>query len=682
MKKTSKILSFILAILMVISIVPITASAATSGTCGDNLTWVFDDSTKTLTISGTGAMDDYDYRNIPWKEYEYSIENVFINDGVTEICVGAFTSSTIIKSIVVDEKNQYYSSDKYGVLFNKDKTTIIKYPQGDTRINYIIPDSVTTIGAKAFYNSYYLKNVVIRNNVVTIEDYAFNGPMLNQVRLGNSVTTIGKHAFDSRYITSVVIPNSVTTIGENAFSDNCYNLKDVYYTGTEEEWQSILINSSNKYLLNATIHYDFESVQKITGACGDNLTWEYDWLTYSLIISGTGDMYSNIPWKAYKEQIINVVIKDDVTSICNSAFSGCTYLTNVAISESVTIVGDYAFSGCENITGITIPDSVTTMGSGVFSNCTSLTSVTIPDGVTTIGSEAFFGCSSLTSVTIPDSITAIGFMAFENCGIKDVYYIGTEEEWNNISIDEMNYSLHYATIHYNYVPPFTGIKDNHFYKDDVMQKAYQLVEFEGDFYYIGDRHEIVKNKKVYIKEDRLNGLTYADSTPITAGWYEFDENGKMVILNGVVGNKIYKNNTMLKAYQLVEVDGDFYYIGDRHEIVKNKKVYIKADRLNGLTYSDGTPLIAGWYQFDANGKMVILNGLVGDNIYKNNVQLKAYQLVEVDGDFYYIGDRHQIIKDKKVYIKAERLNGLTYPDGTPLTASYYTFDADGEMIIE
>ena len=157
-----------------------------------------------------------------------------------------------------------------------------------------------------------------------------------------------------------------------------------------------------------------------------------------------------------------------------------------------------------------------------------------------------------------------------------------------------------------------------------MQKAYQLVEVDGDIYYIGDRHEIVKNKKVYIKEERTNDLTFADGTPITAGWYEFDENGKMVIVNGIVGNKIYKNNTQLKAYQLVEVDGEFYYIGDRHEIVKNKKVYIKAERTNDLTFADGIPITAGWYEFDENGKMVIVNGIVGNKIYKNNTQLKAY----------------------------------------------------------
>ena len=79
----------------------------------------------------------------------------------------------------------------------------------------------------------------------------------------------------------------------------------------------------------------------------------------------------------------------------------------------------------------------------------------------------------------------------------------------------------------------------------------------------------------------------------------------MIILDGIVGNKVYKNNVQLKAYQLVEVDGDFYYIGDRHEIVKDKRVYVKAERINDLTYAEGTPIQAGWYSFDADGKMIV-----------------------------------------------------------------------------
>ena len=85
MKSCKKVFSIILAIMIVISIVPITASATTSGTCGDDLTWKFEESTDTLTIFGFGAMYDYDLHNRPWESYKDNIKTVVVNDGVTTI---------------------------------------------------------------------------------------------------------------------------------------------------------------------------------------------------------------------------------------------------------------------------------------------------------------------------------------------------------------------------------------------------------------------------------------------------------------------------------------------------------------------------------------------------------------------------------------------------------------------
>ena len=172
----------------------------------------------------------------------------------------------------------------------------------------------------------------------------------------------------------------------------------------------------------------------------------------------------------------NTVIPDSVTGIGDSAFVVCTALTSVTIGNSVISIGEYAFWECNNLTNVTIPDSVTSIGSGAFENCTSLTSITIPDSVTCIGSWVFSGCTGLTSITIPDSVTSVGDYAFHCCtglksitipnsvtmidwhafdgctGLTDVYYTGSEEQWNKIKIYKPNEPLLNATIHYNYVP--------------------------------------------------------------------------------------------------------------------------------------------------------------------------------------------------------------------------------------
>ncbi len=634
-------------------------------------------------------------------ESSNNLTSVTIGKGVTTIVYTIFDSCKNLTKVTVDDNNNYFSNDEYGVLFNKNKTTLVYYPQGNTRTSYTIPNTVTKIGNRAFYSCDNLTSVEITENVTTIDIYAFYScDNLTSITIPESVTTINSDAFNACVkLTSVTILGGVTTIGSYAFNDS---LKTVYYSGTAKDWSEISIDANgNEPLFNATIVYNYvDPNRKITGTCGENLIWTFEGSTGKLTISGHGAIedYStgNRPWQDFKDDIETVIIGDGVTAIGMNAFYSCYTLSSITIGSGVTAIDDSAFTYCSALESIMVDSNNKNYSSdeyGVLFNKDKTTLIrypaynakidyTIPDNVTTINSGAFSPCIRLTSVIIPNGVTTIGERTFYRCDkLTDVYYLGTEAQWNEISMGNYNASLLDAIIHYNYTPPFTGIKDNHFYKDDVMQKAYQLVEFNGDFYFIGDRHEIVKNQKVNLTDARINGLTYADGTPILAGAYEFDENGKMIMREGVVGNYVYKNNVQQKAYQLVEVDGDFYFIGDRHEIIKDRKVYLSEEKINGLTYADGTPILAGSYDFDENGKMIILNGVVGNNVYKNNTKLKAYQLVEVDGDFYFIGDRHEIVKNQKVNLTDARINGLTYEDGTPILAGAYEFDENGKMIM-
>ncbi len=261
------------------------------------------------------------------------------------------------------------------------------------------------------------------------------------------------------------------------------------------------LRATLRWILNAMDHDNGDSDEPAiiaSGECGENLTWT---LTEDgvLTISGEGKMadynYGATPWYGHNDVIISVVIEDGVTTIgdsafcdCNNiknivigngvtsigegsffycsslvnielsnnvtsighrAFNGCSSLSSIVIPDSVTNIGDYAFSGCDNLTSVTIPDSVTTIGDWAFGECTSLTSVTIPNSVMTIGDSAFDGCYSLTSITIPDSVTTIDDSAFYNCdNLTTVYYGGTEEQWNEISIGWGNEPLLNAEIIY------------------------------------------------------------------------------------------------------------------------------------------------------------------------------------------------------------------------------------------
>ena len=185
-----------------------------------------------------------------------SLTNITIPESVKYIGDSAFDECSCLEKIAVDSKNEHFSSDDYGVLFNKDKTQLIQYPIGNKRTNYTIPSSVTSIGDCSFHCCKNLKNVTIPDSVTTIGVWAFNGcGNLTSVIIPNSVTSIDVCAFSSCYnLTSVTIPDSVKSIGDNAFID-CKNLTDVYYNGTVEQWNFITNKSDNLTLENAMVYF-------------------------------------------------------------------------------------------------------------------------------------------------------------------------------------------------------------------------------------------------------------------------------------------------------------------------------------------------------------------------------------------------------------------------------------------
>ena len=191
-----------------------------------------------------------------------------------------------------------------------------------------------------------------------------------------------------------------------------------------------------------------------SGRCGMSVVWNL-YESGLMVISGKGpmtDRKSGDPneWADYQLAIKRIQVEKGVTSIGDFAFIGCCSLESIHIPNGITSIGDYAFSGCCSLGSIHIPDGVTSIGDSAFALCKNLESIRIPDGVTSIVNWAFAYCVNLKSISIPDGVTKIGWLAFSMCeNLKNVYYTGSEAEWNKIEISYSNEALKKAKIHFN-----------------------------------------------------------------------------------------------------------------------------------------------------------------------------------------------------------------------------------------
>ncbi len=237
-----------------------------------------------------------------------------------------------------------------------------------------------------------VETVIIEEGITSIGNDAFDGfKLLSHVTLPQSITAIGQSAFAScESLTELILPDAVSSIGPRAF-DRC------------EKLTGITIPANVKEISENTFRECYE--------------------------------------------LERVTIPNGVLSIRNSAFYNCSKLTDITIPDSVTSIGESAFYDCD-LLDIEIPSKVNQIGKNAF-GFTALQTATIPSGVTLIDEITFQYCRKLSSITIPSSVGRIADFAFSGCdGLKDVYFKGSQTQWEQVEIGRSNDYLTSATIHF------------------------------------------------------------------------------------------------------------------------------------------------------------------------------------------------------------------------------------------
>jgi len=315
-----------------------------------------------------------------------SITSFTIPAAVTQIGrYNVFLLNTSLTAINVDAANTTYSSHN-GVLFSKDKKTLLRFPDGKSQ-TYAVPNFVDTIGTDAFRHNTKIKSVIISDSVTHIAPAAFFQSDVESITMGKGITYIGDNGFRmcnnlGEFVCHVEEPSSITT-GNYIFLD----------VKTDSCILRVPEGCVEKYK-NIYPWKKFTNIVEIEPVVGNR--FEKDGIMYEIT-----SLTPNEVKVIYKDPLYTGVI-----TIPASVDKGRTY--------NVTAIGDAAFANCSEVTAINIPNSVNSIRMGAFKGCTKLTSIVIPNQVTVINTLTFANCG-LTSFTIPQNITKIGSGAFSDC---------------------------------------------------------------------------------------------------------------------------------------------------------------------------------------------------------------------------------------------------------------------------
>ena len=471
MKK--RLLSLLLALALLLSVLPqltlpTRAENQYSGSCGNNLTWIYDPDTGLLTISGSGSMYDYydednfnNHSPTPW--WYRTIKEVSVQEGVTRIGSGAFYGQKALVAVSLPESLECIGAHAFSfcesiktIDFPENLTTIEEYAfslcTGLTTVT--LPNRLHTLGSSAFKGCKGLTSFTLSESLSTLGNYVFSGCVgLTAVSLPENIVSVESYAFENcSELRSVHFPASLESIGQEVFRD-CGSLTSFTVAENSRSFSSIdgvLFNQDQTELVlypkgkvgsydipNGVIRLQKEAFWDCAGLSSlsipDTLrdfsrinVQNCSTLTQYIVSSGnpyfsnddSGVLFSKDKTKLLQypqAKTGDYEIPEGVLEIGSKAFYACEKLGSISFPASLCAIGERAFSQSIGLSSITLPDGLTEIGKYAFSQCKSLSSVILPENLTLIAEGTFRFCSALTSVRFPQGLTEIGPDAFSSC---------------------------------------------------------------------------------------------------------------------------------------------------------------------------------------------------------------------------------------------------------------------------
>lgn len=347
--------------------------AGVDGTVGD-LTWKLDGNGK-LTITGLGAIPDFNKATTPWNDYKGCIESIEIGDGVTQIGKDTFREIPNLNAVIFPSTLRII--DTYA-FYDCDKLTSI-----------VLPENMSELGHSAFGSCEALTTVTIEADTIGMDSNAFrDSKNINLIRCNPDSTAV---TFASEHSMKWECINHTWNTNE----DGSYKYTiDVEPTFEEKGSESIHCGKCDAIKEGSA--RDIDPVTEHSGSINDDITWK---LTKDGILSiecksdGAGEMpdynKTTAPWNKYKSYIKTIQIGEGITKIGKDTFRDIDTLAAISFSSTLSIIDTYAFYNCDNITELEFPSNLVELGHSAFGSCDKLTTVSIPNDDIGMDNNAF-----------------------------------------------------------------------------------------------------------------------------------------------------------------------------------------------------------------------------------------------------------------------------------------------------